>query len=158
MLNIDENQQPSDLPVAASAATDFERSAAKPAEMEPITGMNNFFMNLPEGYYRNVAEMIGNSGQYEDLQTIHDRLRLFSEIDVLLALEFSALDWRRAVELIQEAKEMQENLRKDNSIDSETRASLKRIVDKKFSMAEKLLTPLFNRLLELGFDGYFLGA
>lgn len=101
--------------------------------------MNNFYCNLPDGFYREL---------YEDDS---DREELFDTIDRLLETEFVGIDAKAIYVTIRDANRLfAETLNgsRDSSILEAQINIIKGASDK--------ISPLYKKLIEIGYDEEFL--
>lgn len=108
-------------------------------EKEPIS-LNNFYFNLPNGLYRGLEES-------------DEEKKMVGAIDELLAGEFSSLDTARIYGTIMDAhRAISDALSSGQAKTTEevTKAIAPYVAISKEANEE--LRPLFNRLVELGFN------
>lgn len=120
-----------------------ESSEIKPPKEGKPLEMNNFYFNLPGGYYR---EFKGEEGAEE-------KTKIMEAIDQLLATDFSHLDATRIYRSLVEA-----NRAKTEAVNSrryQTHEELVAAIRPQLEaarQAQEELRPLFNKLVEMGFD------
>ncbi|MDD2807505.1 MAG: hypothetical protein PHW95_03245 [Patescibacteria group bacterium] len=100
--------------------------------IETLTNTNNFYTYLPGGWLRDLG------GANPEQQ------RLMAAIDQLLQDEFSDINGAEIAKTMAEANQSIAQAFNDKGSPDQARAQ--------FKAAEEKLRPLFNRLLELGFD------
>ncbi len=104
---------------------------------------------MPNGYYRELVE----NADTESVDS--ERIRVFYTIDRLLATEFNALDTTAIVKVIQSAHRALMNVAPEHRRDDSVMSPIYLQLDQCEREYEKI-RPLFNRLVEMGFDPYFL--
>jgi hypothetical protein len=105
--------------------------------------MNNFFAFLPGGYRRELTE----DGDLEER-------RVIEVMDELLAGEFAYLDVTSLINLYNSVSEEM-----NTAIGDGTYREKEAYFDKKnmeVKAAKEMIRPLFNRMIEMGFDPVFL--
>jgi len=127
-------------------------TTSEPEKGEVDKGTNNFYMNLPGGWHREInqsnAELANQAGEKHRC----NRLRLFSAIDILLANEFATIDVKAVFTLIAEVNETLYITLKDTYIDDFVREAFIKLNKRRLMSVDKILEPLFKRLLEIGFE------
>jgi hypothetical protein len=120
-------------------AADYTETASVTERLELDSGMNNFWMNIPGGCYRELweTEIDLTDPDHLDEEKRLAKLRLFNVIDIVLATDLKEVDAEKACRLIMEGKQIQVNLEEDRHIDNNLRASLLRIKNRKFIMAKQ---------------------
>jgi hypothetical protein len=108
--------------------------------------MNNFYFNLPGGYYR---QYYGKNNK---------KTQLMDAIDRLLMMEFPHLDVALIYQTIQQTEQLISEVLNNHRHDPSRQDIHEFIcssIDRSKTMREQL-RPLFNRLIAMGFDSYFL--
>ena len=111
-------------------------------EEKPIC-MNNFYMLMPGGYYRQLVEDCDD-----------EEIRLIAAIDDLLASEFAGLDVVAVMNNIVRVHRMIISAAETGTLNDQLKV-VEETIDYITGEKEKL-RPLFNRLVERGFDPVFL--
>lgn len=120
---------------------------SRPEKEQPVN-MNNFHLYLPDGYNR-------QRGRAENTP---EQIEIMDAIDRLLATEFSHLDAARIYKtMLEPNRAITDGV---NSGRYKSSAELQKAVKPKEEaarLAREELRPLFNRLVEMGFDPETLG-
>jgi hypothetical protein len=123
-----------------------EKFTPEPEVKETITSLNNFYLYLPGGYYR---ERYGKNPKKD---------AIMDAIDGLLATEFISLDVKAIFNGKKELDEMVQNIFKAHKggeeLDMEALEKQEQEIRTRSKEAD--LIPLFKRLVAMGFDPVLL--
>jgi hypothetical protein len=117
-------------------------------EGEPLANMNNFHLYLPEGSHR----------QYQNARGAKMRTQVMEAMDQLLATEFSHLDTAKISQTIKDTGQAVADIVNSGRFQSK---ELELATEPHFvasDQAREQLRPLFNKLVEMGFDPKVLAS